>query len=59
MKQSKEKTPLWVWLTFALISLGVAAYAAVLDGFWVPPDFQTITETARTIILGPRRSNRP
>ena len=50
MKQSKEKTPLRVWLTFALISLCIAAYAAVLDGFWVPPDFQTITETARTII---------
>ena len=48
-----------VWLTFGVISLCVAAYAAVLDGFWVPPDLQTITETARTIILGPRRPNRP
>jgi hypothetical protein len=31
MKQSKETTPLWVWLTFGLISLGIAAYAAVQD----------------------------
>jgi hypothetical protein len=28
MKQSRETVPLWVWLTFGLIGLGIIAYAA-------------------------------
>jgi hypothetical protein len=28
MKQSRETAPLWVWLTFGLIGLGIIAYAA-------------------------------
>jgi hypothetical protein len=51
MKQS-ERTPLWVWLTFGLIGLGIAAYAAVQDGIVAAPDLRTITEAARAIILG-------
>ena len=27
-QQSREGTPLWVWLAFVLIGLGVGAYAA-------------------------------
>jgi hypothetical protein len=28
MKQSREGAPLWVWLTFGILGLGVLAYAA-------------------------------
>jgi hypothetical protein len=28
MRQSRETTPIWVWLAFGLMSLGIAAYAA-------------------------------
>ena len=52
MKQSEMTTPLWVWLTFGLISLGIAAYAAVQDNIFAVPDLRTIAEAARTIILG-------
>ena len=38
MKQSKETTPLWVWLTFGLTSLVIAAYAAVQDEIFAVPD---------------------
>ena len=55
MKQSKETTPLWVWLTFGLTSLVIAAYAAVQDEIFAVPDLRTITEAARAIILGGRR----
>ena len=51
----KQSTPLWVWLTFGLISLGIAAYAAVQDGIVAAPDLRTITEAARAIILGGTR----
>ena len=54
MKQS-ERTSLWVWLTFGLISLGIAAYAAVQDGIVAAPNLRTITEAARAIILGGTR----
>jgi len=27
MKQQRETTPLWVWLTFVLIGLGIGIYA--------------------------------
>jgi hypothetical protein len=50
MKQSEMTTPLWVWLTFGLISLGIAAYAAVQDNIFAAPDLRTIAEAARTII---------
>ena len=52
MKQQSETTPLWVWLTFGVISLGIAAYAAVQDDIFAAPDLRTITEAARAIILG-------
>ena len=52
MKQSEMTTSLWVWLTFGLVSLGIAAYAAVRDNIFAAPDPRTITEAARTIILG-------
>ena len=51
MKQQSETTPLWVWLTFGLISLGIAAYAAVQDDIFAAPDLRTITEAARAIML--------
>lgn len=35
MKQSQETAPLWVWLTFVLIGIGIIAYAA---GFMVLED---------------------
>jgi len=46
-----ETTPLWVWLTFGLISLGIAAYAAVQDDIFAASDLQPITEAARAIGL--------
>jgi hypothetical protein len=49
MKQSEMTTPLWVWLTFGLISLGIAAYAAVQDDIFAAPDLRPIMEG------GPRR----
>ena len=49
MKQSEMTTPLWVWLTFGLISLGIAAYAAVQDDIFAAPDLRPIMER------GPRR----
>ena len=55
MKQSKETTPSWVWLTFGLTSLVIAAYAAVQDEIFAVPDLRTITEAARAIILGGTR----
>ena len=55
MKQSEMTTPLWVWLTFGLISLGIAAYAAVRDDIFAAPDLRLITEAARAIILGDAR----
>ena len=48
-------TPLWVWLTFALVSLSIAAYAAVQDNIFVVPDIPTIKEAARAIILAGTR----
>ena len=51
----KQSTPLWVWLTFGLISLGIAAYAAVQDDIFAAPDLRPITEAARAIILGGAR----
>ena len=51
----KQSTPLWVWLTFGLISLGIAAYTAVQDGIVAAPDLRTITEAAQAIILGGAR----
>jgi hypothetical protein len=54
MKQS-ERTPLWVWLPFGLISLGITAYAAVQEGIVAAPDLRTIMEAARAIILGGAR----
>ena len=36
-----------MWLTLGLISLGIAAYAAVQDGIVTPQDLRTITEAAR------------
>ena len=55
MKQSEMTTSLWVWLTFGLIGLGIAAYAAVQDGIVAAPDLRTITEAARAFILGGAR----
>jgi hypothetical protein len=49
MKHLEMTTPFWVWLTFGLISLGIAAYAAVQDNIFAAPDLRRIT---RTIILG-------
>jgi hypothetical protein len=51
----KQSTPLWVWLTFGLISLGIAAYAAVQDGIVTGQDLRTTTEAARAFILGGAR----
>ena len=51
----KQPTPLWVWLTFGLISLGIAAYAAVQDGIVTGQDLRTTTEAARAFILGGTR----
>jgi hypothetical protein len=53
MKQSEMTV--CVWLTFGLISLGIAGYAAVQDDIFAAPDLGTITEAARTIILGAAR----
>ena len=55
MKQSEMTTPLRVWLTFGLISLGIAAYAAVQDGIVTGQDLRTTTEAARAFILGGAR----
>ena len=44
-----------MWLVLGLISLGIAAYAAVQDGIVAAPDLRTITEAARAIILGGAR----
>jgi hypothetical protein len=35
MKQSRETTPIWVWLAFGLMGLGIAAY---LTGYIVIED---------------------
>jgi hypothetical protein len=43
MKQSER----WMWLTLGLISLGIAAYAAVQDAIVTAQDLRTITEAAR------------
>ena len=32
MKQQRETTPLWVWLTFVLIGLGIGIY---VTGYFV------------------------
>jgi hypothetical protein len=55
MKQLQMTTPLWVWLPFGLISLGITAYAAVQDDIFAAPDLRPIMEAARAVILGGAR----
>ena len=55
MKQLWMMKPLWMWLTFGLISLGIAAYAAVHDDIFAAPDLRPIMEAARAVILGGER----